>query len=74
MTTDDRVRLHITPFNESLVDRYIPASLKDQASNISFHTVETAPERGFGYVDLPAVEAQKLKKKLNGMTLKGTKV
>jgi hypothetical protein len=36
--------------------------------------VQTFPERGFGYVELPTNEAQKIKQKLNGMTLKGTKV
>ncbi|KAK4619769.1 hypothetical protein CLAFUW4_10912 [Fulvia fulva] len=74
MADNDRVRLHITPFNPSLLERYIPASLQPQASNISFHTIETFPERGFGYVELPVMEAQKLKKKLNGTTLKGAKV
>jgi hypothetical protein len=44
------------------------------AKNISYHSIETFPEKGFGYVELPAMEAQKLKKKLNGLTLKGSKV
>ncbi|KAF2210180.1 hypothetical protein CERZMDRAFT_45716 [Cercospora zeae-maydis SCOH1-5] len=74
MTAEDRTRLHITPFNPSVLDRFVPASLKAVATNISFHTVETFPERGFGYVELPVSEAQKLKKKLNGTMLKGTKV
>ncbi|TKA67798.1 hypothetical protein B0A55_09923 [Friedmanniomyces simplex] len=70
----DRKRLHITPFTRTLLDRFIPTSLAPSASGISFHTIETFPERGFGYVELPAMEAEKLKKKLNGMTLKGAKV
>lgn len=70
----ERVRLHITPFNPDLLDRYIPPSLKIQATGISFHSVATFPEKGFGYVELPTMEAQKLKKKLNGSTLKGAKV
>jgi hypothetical protein len=74
MESSGRIRLHITPFNPSLLDRYIPASLKPQASNISFHALETFPEKGFGYVELPTADAQKLKAKLNGMTLKGSKV
>ncbi|KAF2167858.1 hypothetical protein M409DRAFT_53814 [Zasmidium cellare ATCC 36951] len=74
MAATERTRLHITPFNPDLLDRYISLSLKPQATNISFHTVETFPERGFGYVELPTMEAQKLKKKLNGSTLKGAKV
>ncbi|KAI5360442.1 putative nucleotide-binding alpha-beta plait domain superfamily, RNA-binding domain superfamily [Septoria linicola] len=73
-TTEARTRLHITPFNPSLLDRYVPPAVQPLATNISYHTVETFPERGFGYVELPESEAQKLRKKLNGMMLKGTKV
>lgn len=69
-----RVRLHITPFNAELLDRFIPPSLRPSASDISFHTIQTFPEKGFGYVELPKAEADKLKKRLNGMTLKGSKV
>ena len=69
-----RTRLHITPFNAELIDRYIPPSVRPLATNISYHTVQTAPEKGYGYVELPSLEAEKLKKKLNGMTLKGSKV
>lgn len=69
-----RVRLHVTPFNSALLNKIIAPSLKPLASDISFHTIQTFPERDFGYVELPEMEAQKLKKKLNGSTLKGTKV
>ncbi|GAB7361979.1 hypothetical protein MBLNU230_g2016t1 [Neophaeotheca triangularis] len=74
MTAPDRTRLHITPFNESLLERYIPASLRPKASNVSFHAVQTFPEKGFGFVELPKQDAMKLKNKLNGSTLKGSKV
>ena len=57
-----------------LYSRVIPASAQAEASNISYHTIQTFPERGFGYVELSQMEADKVKKKLNGMTLKGTKV
>lgn len=76
-TDDDsstRIRLHITPFNPELLDRILAPLVRKVAENISFHSVQTFPERGFGYVDLPVMEAQKLKQKLNGSTLKGTKV
>jgi hypothetical protein len=73
-TTSQRKRLHITPCNPQLLDRIIPTSLRQEASNISFHSVQTFPELGFGYVELPAMEADKLKKKLNGSVLKGAKV
>lgn len=68
------VRLHITPFNPALSKVYIAPSVQPLVQNISFHTIDTFPEKGFGYVELPAMEAAKLKKKLNGLTLKGSKV
>lgn len=72
--TTDRVRIHITPFNPDLLDRIIPPSLKHQTTSISFHSVQTFPERGYGFVELPVMAAEKLKNKLNGTTLKGSKV
>ena len=68
------VRLHITPFRPDLLKVYLAPSVLPSAQNISYHTVATFPERGFGYVELPESEAQKIKKKLNGTTLRGTKV
>ncbi|KAK5128338.1 hypothetical protein LTR85_003006 [Meristemomyces frigidus] len=70
----DRKRLHITPFNPDLLERYVPSAIRPLASGISFHAVQTAPEKGFGYVELPTMEADKVKKKFNGSTLKGAKV
>ncbi|KAF2007140.1 hypothetical protein P154DRAFT_481178 [Amniculicola lignicola CBS 123094] len=69
-----RVRLHITPFRPELLNTYLGPSIRHLATNLSFHTVDTFPEKGFGYIELPAMEAQKLKKKLHGSTLKGSKV
>ncbi|KAI6780971.1 MFS transporter [Emericellopsis cladophorae] len=66
------VRLHITPLDSGLLTTYLPASTS--ARNVSFHTIETFPEKRYGYVDLPVAEAEKLKKKLNGAVLKGSKV
>lgn len=71
---DDRMRLHITPFNADVYDRIIPSSLQPLATGASFHTIQTSPEKGYGFVELPSMEAQKLRKKLNGSTLKGTKM
>ncbi|KAI0103062.1 hypothetical protein GGR51DRAFT_525574 [Nemania sp. FL0031] len=67
-------RLHITPFDLSLQSVVIPASVLPRARNISYHTIETFPEKRFGFVDLPTMDADKLKKKLNGAVLKGTKI
>ncbi|KAK6415777.1 hypothetical protein LTR95_017535 [Oleoguttula sp. CCFEE 5521] len=68
------VRLHIAPFNPALYPSLLSSTAQAAASNISYHTLETFPERGFGYLDLPRLEADKLRKKLNGTTLKGTKM
>ncbi|KAG9192643.1 hypothetical protein G6011_11377 [Alternaria panax] len=68
------VRLHITPFRPDLLKVYVAPSVLPSAQNISYHTVATFPEKGFGYVELPEAEAQKIKKKLNGTTLRGSKV
>jgi hypothetical protein len=68
------VRLHITPLKPDLLKVYLPPSVLPLAKNISYHTVETFPEKGYGYVELPEAEAQKIKKKLNGTTLRGSKV
>ncbi|PQE04595.1 suppressor srp40 protein [Rutstroemia sp. NJR-2017a BBW] len=67
-------RLHITPLNPNLLSTIIPPSVLPNARNISYHTIETFPEKGYGFVDLPAMDADKLKKKLNGSILKGTKI
>ena len=68
------VRLHITPLKPELLKVYLAPSVLPLARNVSYHTVETFPEKGFGYVELPEKEAQKIRKKLNGTTLKGSKV
>ena len=70
----DRVRLHITPFNADLLDRFVRPSIRPLVGNVSYRSVQTQPERGFGYVEMPKPEAEKLKQKFNGTTLKGTKV
>lgn len=67
-------RLHISPLNAQLLPSVLSAPLSEKASNISFHTIQTFPEKDYGYVDLPNIEAEKLKKKLNGSTLKGLKM
>ncbi|PTB69139.1 hypothetical protein BBK36DRAFT_155701 [Trichoderma citrinoviride] len=70
----DFVRLHISPLDAELVKVVIPASVLPSARNISYHTLETFPERRYGFVDLPAADAEKLRRKLNGTTLKGCKM
>ena len=72
--TTGRVRLHISPFTRDSAPSIIPATLSAQAENISFHSIQTVPGNSFGYVDLPQMEAERLKKKLNGSILKGKKI
>ena len=69
-----RKRLHISPLNAQLLTTVLPPPILHQASNISYHTIQTFPERDYGYVDLPDLEADKLKNKLNGSVLKGSRV
>lgn len=67
-------RLHITPLTPALLPTFLPPSILTVARNISYHSVETFPERAYGFVELPKMEASKLQKKLNGSILKGTKI
>ncbi|KAL3475330.1 hypothetical protein BJX99DRAFT_229702 [Aspergillus californicus] len=66
-------RLHITPLNPELLPLVLPASIRSLATDISYHCIPTFPENNYGYVTLPAMEADKIKKKLNGSILKGRK-
>ncbi|KAL5337795.1 hypothetical protein BJX70DRAFT_388994 [Aspergillus crustosus] len=67
------IRLHITPFNPELLPLVLPPLVRSLATDISFHGIPTFPENNYGYVTLPAMEADKIKKKLNGSILKGRK-
>ncbi|GAB0133852.1 hypothetical protein EsDP_00002246 [Epichloe bromicola] len=67
-------RLHITPLDKDLLEIVLPAPVLPRARNISLHTLETFPEKRYGFVDLPLADAEKLKKRLNGTTLKGTRM
>jgi hypothetical protein len=71
---DGYTRLHITPFDADLLTVIVPAAVLPKARNISYHTLETFPEKRYGFVDLPTMDADKLKKKLNGAMLRGAKV
>ncbi|KIV99756.1 uncharacterized protein PV09_08562 [Verruconis gallopava] len=68
------IRLHITPFRPELLTTYLGPALAPLARNISYHSAQTFPETGFGYLELPAMEATKIKHKLNGSILRGQKI
>ncbi|KAJ5496385.1 hypothetical protein N7463_008372 [Penicillium fimorum] len=69
----ETTRLHITPFTQDILPSVLPASIRNLATDISFHEIPTFPENNYGYVTLPNMEAEKIKKKLNGSILKGKK-
>ncbi|KAI9826501.1 MAG: hypothetical protein M1819_007350 [Sarea resinae] len=73
-STSARVRLHISPLNPALLATLIPASVLPLAENISYHSIQTFPEKNYGYVDLPKPDADRMKKKYNGLILKGAKM
>jgi hypothetical protein len=70
----DSVRLHISPFTPDILPLILSSSLQDIATDISFHELATFPERNYGFVTLPIMEAQRLRKKVNGSILRGGKV
>lgn len=72
-TSTATTRLHITPFNPDILSSVLPPSVRPTATEISFHSLPTFPENNYGYVTLPTMEAEKIKKKLHGSILKGKK-
>lgn len=72
--TDSITRLHISPLTPDLLSAVLGANLTKVAQNISYHSLQTFPDQPYGYLDLPTMDAEKVKKKLNGAILKGKKV
>ncbi|KAK5064699.1 hypothetical protein LTR84_000533 [Exophiala bonariae] len=71
---EDFTRLHITPLNPDLLPIILGPNLVNSAANISFNTIPTFPENNYGYLDLPVMDAERIKKKVNGAILKGKKI
>ncbi|RVX71556.1 hypothetical protein B0A52_05128 [Exophiala mesophila] len=72
--TESLMRLHITPFNPELLAATVGPNLLHSVTDISYHTIETFPENSFGFISLPTMDAEKVKKKVNGAILKGKKI
>ncbi|MCJ1464824.1 hypothetical protein MMC07_003439 [Pseudocyphellaria aurata] len=70
----ERKRLHISPFNPELLPIILSADILKRASNVSFHTIQTSQERNYGFLDLPEMDAEQVRKKLNGSIIKGSKM
>ncbi|EON97724.1 putative suppressor protein srp40 protein [Phaeoacremonium minimum UCRPA7] len=73
-TAGGYTRLHITPFDPDLLRIILPSAILPTAKDISYHSLQTFPEQRYGFVNLPAADADKIRKKLNGATLRGAKV
>ncbi|KAJ4393248.1 hypothetical protein N0V93_002456 [Gnomoniopsis smithogilvyi] len=67
-------RLHITPFDSELLKVIVPAAVLPNTRRISYHSIQTFPDKRYGFVELPTADAVKIKNKLNGATLKGAKI
>ncbi|KAL8956381.1 MAG: hypothetical protein Q9183_006315, partial [Haloplaca sp. 2 TL-2023] len=67
-------RLYVSPLNPDLLPVVLSGSLRESAKNISYHTLQAFPERPYGYLDLPAAEADRLRQKLHGSILRGAKM
>jgi hypothetical protein len=74
MLDDATTRLYISPLTQDLLPVVLGQDLASVANNISYHDIQTFPEKGFGYVELPSAEAARLKKKLSGSILRGNKM
>ncbi len=68
------VRLYISPFGPDVLPLAVPKAALPQVQNLSYHSIETFPEKRYGFIDLPVAEADKLRKKLHGAVLKGHKL
>lgn len=67
-------RLHISPLTPDLLPAILGSNLGELAADISYHSLQSFPDRSYGYINLPNMEADKVKKKLNGAILKGRKM
>ncbi|KAK3942593.1 hypothetical protein QBC46DRAFT_379504 [Diplogelasinospora grovesii] len=73
-SSDSFVRLHVTPLDTDLVKVVLSSTLLPKARNISYHNLETFPEKRYGFLELPTEDAEKLRNKLNGAVLRGVKI
>ncbi|KAL8766971.1 MAG: hypothetical protein Q9209_006383 [Squamulea sp. 1 TL-2023] len=67
-------RLYVSPLDPELLPVVLPGPLSYLASNISYHALQSFPEKRYGYFDLSIPEADRLQKKLHGSILKGVKM
>ncbi|RYZ48092.1 MAG: Sec-dependent nitrous-oxide reductase [Sphingobacteriales bacterium] len=46
-----RTRLHISPFSSTLLPAVVPPSIQPNITNLTYHSVPTFPENGYGYTE-----------------------
>ncbi|KAL8802995.1 MAG: hypothetical protein Q9200_006392 [Gallowayella weberi] len=67
-------RLYVSPLNPDLLSVVLSGPLRAIASNISYHTLQAHADKPYGYLNLPANEADRLQKKFHGSILRGVKM
>lgn len=67
-------RLHITPLDPQLLKVIVPSAVLPNIRGLSYHSIQTFPDKPFGFFELPTADAIKIKNKLNGAVLKGAKI
>lgn len=70
----DLQRLYISPLDPELLRVIVSESARQSTRNISYHTLQTFPEKRYGYVELPASEANRVRTRLHGSILQGVKM
>ncbi|EGX46668.1 hypothetical protein AOL_s00097g572 [Orbilia oligospora ATCC 24927] len=70
-SASDPIRLHIAPLTTESAKAIVAVQ---HLSTASFHTIDTFPEKSYGFVTLPRVEAEALRKKYNGTVFRGIKM
>lgn len=67
-------RLHITPLDPQLLKVIVPPAVQPNIRGLTYHAIQTFPDKPYGFLELPTTDAQRIKKKLNGAVLRGSKI
>ncbi|KAJ6256048.1 hypothetical protein Dda_9140 [Drechslerella dactyloides] len=67
----ETIRLHIAPLTPESAKAIVPAKY---LSATSFHTIDTFPEKNYGFVTVSRSEAEALRRKFHGTVFRGMKM
>jgi hypothetical protein len=70
----DPVRIHISPLDPELFKLLLPPSKLPSFSNLSYHHLETLPERSYAFLDVSSTHVDVLRKQLDGAIIRGKKI